>query len=159
MLVGLVAKNGILIVEFANQRKAAGLSVREAIMDASVARFRPILMTALSTTLGVLPLALGLGSGAQSRVPMGVAVIGGLVIGTLLALYIIPAAYSYLSSEDAGPVLATTDASPDTSVADDRPVESETGSAGDGSAGDGFTREGDLTEPRPEAPADDESTS
>jgi len=159
MLVGLVAKNGILIVEFANQRKAAGLSVREAIMEASVARFRPILMTALSTTLGVLPLALGLGSGAQTRVPMGVAVIGGLVIGTLLALYIIPAAYSYLSSEDAGPVLATTDASPDTSAADDRPVESENGRAGDGSAGDGFTREGDLTEPRPEAPADDESIS
>ena len=104
MLIGLVAKNGILIVEFANQRKAAGLSIRDAIEEAAVARFRPILMTALSTTLGVLPIALALGSGAQSRIPMGVAVIGGLVIGTALALYIIPAMYTYLTSEDAGPV-------------------------------------------------------
>ena len=100
MLIGLVAKNGILIVEFANQRKAAGRSIREAIEDAAVARFRPILMTALSTTLGVLPIALALGAGAQSRVPMGLAVIGGLVIGTALALYVIPAMYTYLTSDE-----------------------------------------------------------
>lgn len=136
MLVGLVAKNGILIVEFANQRKAAGLSIREAIEEAAVARFRPILMTALSTTLGVLPLALGLGSGAQSRVPMGVAVIGGLVIGTLMALYVIPAAYSYLTSEDAGPVLTATDAA-------------EVASGGNGTAGDGIPPDG-VDSPRPE---------
>jgi len=105
MLIGLVAKNGILIVEFANQRKAAGRSIREAIEDAAVARFRPILMTALSTVLGVLPIALALGAGAESRIPMGLAVIGGLVIGTALALYVIPATYTYLTSEDAGPVL------------------------------------------------------
>ncbi len=107
MLIGLVAKNGILIVEFANQRKAAGLSIREAIEDAAAARFRPILMTALSTTLGVLPIALALGAGAQSRIPMGLAVIGGLVIGTALSLYVIPAMYTYLTSEDAGTKRAT----------------------------------------------------
>ncbi len=107
MLIGLVAKNGILIVEFANQRKAAGRTVREAIMEASTARFRPILMTALSTTLGVLPIALALGSGAQSRIPMGLAVIGGLVVGTGFTLYVIPAVYTFLTSEEAGPVLAT----------------------------------------------------
>jgi len=105
MLIGLVAKNGILIVEFANQRKAAGLSIREAIEEAAAVRFRPILMTALSTMLGVLPIALALGAGAESRVPMGVAVIGGLLVGTILALYVIPATYTYLTSEDAGPVL------------------------------------------------------
>ena len=105
MLIGLVAKNGILIVEFANQRKAAGLSIREAIEEAAAVRFRPILMTALSTILGVLPIALALGAGAESRIPMGVAVIGGLVVGTVLALYVIPATYMYLTSEDAGPVL------------------------------------------------------
>ena len=157
MLVGLVAKNGILIVEFANQRKAAGLSVREAIEDAAVARFRPILMTALSTTLGVLPLALALGSGAQSRVPMGVAVIGGLVIGTFLALYVIPGAYSYLSSEDAGPVLAATDAARDTQTAGGESAgdgSAREDSAGDGSAGDGFATSDDVPGPRPEATPD-----
>jgi len=105
MLIGLVAKNGILIVEFANQRKAAGLSIRESIEEAAAVRFRPILMTALSTILGVLPIALALGAGAQSRIPMGVAVIGGLLVGTALALYVIPAMYTYFTSEDAGPVL------------------------------------------------------
>ena len=105
MLIGLVAKNGILIVEFANQRKAAGLSIREAIEEAAAVRFRPILMTALSTILGVLPIALALGAGAESRMPMGIAVIGGLLVGTVFSLYVIPATYTYLTSEDAGPVL------------------------------------------------------
>mgnify|MGYP000394373042 FL=1 len=105
MLIGLVAKNGILIVEFANQRKAAGLSIREAIEEAAAVRFRPILMTALSTILGVLPIALALGAGAESRMPMGIAVIGGLLVGTIFSLYVIPATYTYLTSEDAGPVL------------------------------------------------------
>ena len=99
MLIGLVAKNGILIVEFANQRKEQGLSRLEAIKEAAVARFRPILMTSLSTTLGVLPIALALGAGAESRVSMGIAVIGGLIFSTLLTLYVIPAVYSYLSSK------------------------------------------------------------
>jgi multidrug efflux pump len=99
MLIGLVTKNGILIVEFSNQRKEAGLSVREAVEEAATARFRPILMTSLSTTLGILPIALALGAGAQSRVPMGIVVVGGMVGGTLLTLYVVPAIYSYVSRE------------------------------------------------------------
>ena len=100
MLIGLVTKNGILIVEFANQRKAHGLSIKEAIIDAAEARFRPILMTSLSTVLGILPIALALGAGSESRVSMGVAVIGGLIFATALTLYIIPAIYSYMSSKE-----------------------------------------------------------
>jgi multidrug efflux pump len=99
MLIGLVTKNGILIVVFANQRKAAGLSVREAIADAAAARLRPILMTSFSTILGILPIALALGAGSESRVSMGVAVIGGLVVGTMLTLFVIPAVYSFVSRE------------------------------------------------------------
>ncbi len=101
MLIGLVAKNGILIVEFANQRKEAGLSRMDAIKEAAASRFRPILMTSFSTTLGVLPIALALGAGAESRVSMGIAVIGGLLFSTLLTLFVIPAIYSYLSSRTA----------------------------------------------------------
>jgi multidrug efflux pump len=99
MLIGLVTKNGILIVEFANQRQDQGMSRMEAIKDAAVARFRPILMTSLSTILGILPIALALGAGAESRVSMGVAVIGGLIIGSFFTLYVIPAVYSYFASE------------------------------------------------------------
>ncbi len=104
MLVGLVTKNGILIVEFANQRKAQGLSIAEAIKDGAEARFRPVLMTTISTVLGILPIALALGAGAQSRIPMGIAVIGGMLIGTFFTLYVIPAVYSYLTSVSAGPI-------------------------------------------------------
>jgi multidrug efflux pump len=100
MLIGLVTKNGILIVEFANQRKASGMTVHEAIYGAAVARFRPILMTSLSTILGILPIALGLGAGAESRVPMGAAVIGGLTFATILTLFVIPAIYTYLTSKE-----------------------------------------------------------
>jgi multidrug efflux pump len=99
MLIGLVSKNGILIVEFANQRKEAGLSKLDAIKYSAAARFRPILMTSLSTILGVLPLALGFGEGAQSRVAMGVAVVGGLTLSTFLTLYVIPVIYLFISSE------------------------------------------------------------
>jgi multidrug efflux pump len=99
MLIGLVTKNGILIVEFANQRKAQGMSIDESIIGAAAARFRPILMTSLSTILGILPIALALGAGAESRVPMGVAVIGGLAFSTILTLFIIPAIYTYLTSK------------------------------------------------------------
>jgi multidrug efflux pump len=99
MLIGLVTKNGILIVEFANQRKAAGSSVTDAIIEGATARFRPVLMTSLSTVLGILPIALGLGAGAESRIPMGVAVIGGLLVGTLLTLFVVPAMMSFLTSK------------------------------------------------------------
>jgi len=99
MLIGLVSKNGILMVEFANQRKLAGMPKLEAIKYAAAARFRPILMTSLSTILGVLPLTLGFGEGAQSRIAMGVSVIGGLVLSTFLTLFVVPAVYSYISSE------------------------------------------------------------
>ncbi len=100
MLIGLVSKNGILMVEFANQRKRAGMKKLEAIKYAAAARFRPILMTSLSTVLGVLPLALGFGEGAQSRVAMGVAVVGGLILSTFLTLFVVPAIYSYVSTEN-----------------------------------------------------------
>lgn len=99
MLIGLVSKNGILIVEFANQRKEAGMNKLDAIKFASAARFRPILMTSLSTILGILPLALGFGEGAQSRVAMGVAVVGGLTIATILTLFVVPGIYLLISSE------------------------------------------------------------
>lgn len=101
MLIGLVTKNGILLVEFANQRKARGLSVMDAIRDAAEARFRPILMTSLSTILGILPIALAIGAGSESRVPMGIAIIGGLILGTFLTLFVVPAIYSYVSKEGA----------------------------------------------------------
>jgi multidrug efflux pump len=99
MLIGLVTKNGILIVEFANQRKAQGLSIDDAIIGAAGARFRPILMTSLSTILGILPIALALGAGAESRVPMGVVVIAGLAFSTILTLFVIPAVYTFLTSK------------------------------------------------------------
>ena len=99
MLIGLVTKNGILIVEFANQRKEEGMNVDEAIFGAAISRLRPILMTSLSTILGILPIALALGAGAESRVPMGAAVIGGLAFSTVLTLFIIPAVYTYLTSK------------------------------------------------------------
>ncbi len=101
MLIGLVTKNGILIVEFANQRKALGMNRLEAIKYAAVARLRPILMTSLSTILGILPIALALGAGSESRVSMGIAVIGGLIFSTFLTLMVIPAIYTYLSRKTA----------------------------------------------------------
>ncbi|HTV17689.1 MAG TPA: efflux RND transporter permease subunit [Polyangiaceae bacterium] len=97
MLVGLVTKNGILIVEFANQKRAAGLDALSAAAEAARERFRPILMTSLATVLGVLPIALSLGAASASRQSLGIAVIGGLLGATFLSLYLVPALYSFLS--------------------------------------------------------------
>lgn len=101
MLIGLVAKNGILIVEFANQRQEAGLSLSEAIRAASTQRLRPILMTSVSTILGLVPLVYATGEGAQGRVAMGVAVVGGMLVSTFLTLFIVPAMYSFISTDRA----------------------------------------------------------
>lgn len=97
VLIGLVTKNGILIVEFANQKKESGMTKLEAVQNAATARFRPIIMTSLCTILGILPIALALGSGSTSRVSMGIAVVGGMLFATTLTLYVIPAIYSYMS--------------------------------------------------------------
>jgi multidrug efflux pump subunit AcrB len=99
VLVGIVTKNGILIVEFANQRLEQGLSVREAVIDAATRRLRPILMTSFATMLGALPIALAIGAAAKSRVPMGITIIGGLFFSLMLTLYVIPALYTYFSRE------------------------------------------------------------
>jgi multidrug efflux pump len=98
MLIGLVSKNGILMVEFANQRKLAGLNKHQAILDSAASRFRPILMTSLSTILGIMPMVFASGAGAESRISMGVAVAGGLIFATFFTLYIIPGMYSYISA-------------------------------------------------------------
>lgn len=99
MLIGLVTKNGILIVEFANQKKAQGFNIIDAVKEAAALRLRPILMTSLSTILGTLPIALALGAGSESRASMGIAVIGGLIFSTFLTLFIVPAIYSFFSDK------------------------------------------------------------
>jgi len=97
MLIGLVTKNGILIVEFANQKREHGIPKLEALLEASKQRLRPILMTSLATMLGALPIALSLGAAAQSRMPLGIVIVGGLLFSLILTLYVIPAIYMYLS--------------------------------------------------------------
>jgi HAE1 family hydrophobic/amphiphilic exporter-1/multidrug efflux pump len=98
MLIGLVTKNGILIVEFANQKRESGMNKHEAVLEAANQRLRPILMTSLATSLGALPIALSLGSSASSRVPLGIVVVGGILFSLILTLFVIPAMYSYISS-------------------------------------------------------------
>jgi multidrug efflux pump len=97
MLTGLVTKNAILIVEFANRLRAKGRSLVDATIEAASLRFRPILMTTVSTIFGTLPIALGLGAGGESRAPMGVAVIGGLFFSALISLVAVPVVYLLLS--------------------------------------------------------------
>ena len=99
MLIGLVAKNGILIVEFANQKQESGMGKMEAIEQASLQRMRPILMTSASTILGLLPLTMATGEGANGRIAMGVTVVGGMLVSTILTLYVVPAIYSYVSTD------------------------------------------------------------
>jgi multidrug efflux pump len=99
MLIGLVTKNGILIVEFANKKRATGLSLKTAVLEAAAQRFRPILMTSLATALGALPIAISLGAAATSRKPLGTVVVGGLIFSLILTLFVIPAVYTYLSGK------------------------------------------------------------
>ena len=105
LLLGLVTKNSILLVEFANQRRALGVSAVEAMRQAGAVRLRPILMTALSTVIGILPIALGLGAGAESRRPLGVAVVGGMLSSTFLTLYLVPAFYIMVDRFRRAPVV------------------------------------------------------
>ncbi|WP_020595882.1 efflux RND transporter permease subunit [Spirosoma panaciterrae] len=102
MLIGLVTKNGILIVEFANQLREEGMSIREAALEAASLRLRPILMTSLATILGALPIALALGAAGQSRMSMGIVIIGGLLFSLVLTLFVIPAMYTFLSRKRKG---------------------------------------------------------
>jgi multidrug efflux pump len=99
MLIGLVTKNGILIVEFANQKQLAGMHKKQAVIEAATARLRPILMTSLAMALGALPIALSLGAAATSRIPLGIVIVGGIMFSLILTLYVIPAMYSYLSGK------------------------------------------------------------
>ncbi|MCU0334606.1 MAG: efflux RND transporter permease subunit [Chitinophagaceae bacterium] len=102
MLIGLVTKNGILIVEFANQKQEKGMNKTSAAVDAAVARLRPILMTSLAMSLGALPIALSLGAAATSRIPLGIVIVGGIIFSLLLTLFVVPAVYSFLSSKKKG---------------------------------------------------------
>jgi multidrug efflux pump len=98
MLIGLVTKNGILIVEFANQKQIAGLAKGEAVIEAAVARLRPILMTSLAMALGALPIAMSIGAASTSRIPLGIVIVGGIIFSLVLTLFVIPAIYSFLSA-------------------------------------------------------------
>ncbi|MCA9729569.1 MAG: efflux RND transporter permease subunit, partial [Candidatus Eisenbacteria bacterium] len=97
MLVGLVTKNSILIVEYANQLRMRGLGILEAVFEASRIRLRPILMTSFATIMGVFPIALGIGAGGESRQPLGIAVVGGMLFSTFLTLFLVPSVYALLS--------------------------------------------------------------
>ncbi len=101
MLIGLVTKNGILIVEFANQKREQGMNKFEAVVEAANQRLRPILMTSLATSLGALPIALSLGASSTSRVPLGIVVVGGILFSLILTLFVIPAMYSFISGKHA----------------------------------------------------------
>jgi multidrug efflux pump subunit AcrB len=97
MLIGLVTKNAILIVEFSNQLRRRGKPVVEAVVEAATIRLRPILMTSFATIFGVMPIAIGFGAGAESRRPLGLAVVGGLFFSTFLTLVLVPVMYAVLS--------------------------------------------------------------
>jgi len=97
MLLGLMAKNGILIVEFANQLRDKGYEVREAILEGAILRFRPVLMTTISTVFGAIPLVIATGAGAESRAAIGMVILGGLFFATTLTLFIIPVLYNLLA--------------------------------------------------------------
>jgi multidrug efflux pump len=126
LLLGLVTKNGILLVEFANQRMAAGVSASEAMHEAGLVRLRPILMTAFSTIAGILPIAIGFGAGAESRRPMGLVVVGGMLTSTFLTLFVIPMVYTVYSGLARGasnPPVATTTGTTPAKIPADEPAD------------------------------------
>ena len=99
MLIGLVTKNGILIVEFANKKREQGIPKMQAVVEDATLRLRPILMTSLATSLGALPIAMSLGDAATSRVPLGIVVVGGILFSLILTLFVIPAVYTFISGK------------------------------------------------------------
>ncbi|HNW88625.1 MAG TPA: efflux RND transporter permease subunit [Bacteroidales bacterium] len=99
MLIGLVTKNGILIVEFANKKRVSGIPKNQAIVEAATQRLRPILMTSLATSLGALPIAIGFGAASTSRIPLGIVIVGGILFSLVLTLFVIPAVYTYISGK------------------------------------------------------------
>ena len=99
MLIGLIAKNGILVVEFANQLRREGLKIEEAIIQSSMIRLRPVLMTTISTLLGAIPLVLSTGAGSESRYSMAIVVLGGIAISSLITLYLVPALYRLIETK------------------------------------------------------------
>jgi HAE1 family hydrophobic/amphiphilic exporter-1/multidrug efflux pump len=99
MLIGLVTKNGILIIEFTNQKRELGMSKLDAVIEAAQQRLRPILMTSLATSLGALPIALSLGAASTSRIPLGIVIVGGILFSLILTLLVIPAIYTFISGE------------------------------------------------------------
>jgi multidrug efflux pump len=103
LLIGLSAKNGVLIVEFANQLRDRGLDIREAVLQAATVRFRPILMTSAATTFGALPLLLGSGAGWESRQPIGIVIVFGVAISALLTLFIVPPLYALFAKNTSSP--------------------------------------------------------
>ncbi|MGG9971295.1 efflux RND transporter permease subunit [Ferruginibacter sp. SUN002] len=109
MLIGLVTKNGILIVEFANQKREIGLNKKQAVLEAAQQRLRPILMTSLATALGALPIALSLGAASTSRVPLGIVIVGGILFSLILTLFVIPAVYTYISGKHEPKKVSVTD--------------------------------------------------
>ena len=103
LLIGLSAKNGVLIVEFANQLRDRGLEIGEAVLEAATVRFRPILMTSAATTFGALPLLLGSGPGWESRQPIGIVIVFGVAISAVLTLFIVPALYALFARRTSSP--------------------------------------------------------
>jgi multidrug efflux pump len=125
MLIGLVTKNSILIVEYANQLRARGLSIPDAVAEAARIRLRPILMTSLATVFGILPIAIGLGAGAEARRPLGIAVVGGMIFSTFLTLVLVPVVYTYLARFTKVPVHREGEAPPQPAPAGAAPPERE----------------------------------